>query len=156
MSLLKQFVQKQSSLPDQVKDLYNRHEGKKTRPSFNEIVEILNSVVRDYTRAFIIIDALDECQDIDSEKFLFETFSLQAKTEANLFATSQFNPKIMKKFEASISMEIRADDENVRRYVAGHISDLPSFVSDSLELQEEIKAGIIKAVDGMCVLLMPP
>jgi hypothetical protein len=40
----------------------------------------------------------------------------------------------------------------VRRYLEGHMFRLPGFVVRSLELQEEIKTNIVKAVDGMYVV----
>ena len=152
ISLLKQLVQERPLVPENVKSLYERHENKKTRPSFNEISEVLHSIITDYSRTFIIIDALDEYQVSDGRrKFLSEVFNLQAKAGANLFATSRFIPEIMTEFEGSVLLEIRASDEDVQRYLDGHISLLPSFVLRCLDLQEEIKTEIIKAVDGMYV-----
>jgi Cdc6-like AAA superfamily ATPase len=154
LSLVKQLVQELPSVPDGVKNLYERHKGKRTRPSFDEISTVLHSVVVDYSRVFIIIDALDECHGSDGhrQKVLSEVFSLQAKTATSLLATSRFIPEITKQFEGSIFLEIRASDEDVRRYLDGKIPQLRPFVSRSLALQEEIKAEIIKAVDGMYVL----
>lgn len=48
-------------------------------------------------------------------------------------------------------MEIRANDEDVQKYLDGHISRLPSCVLRNPALQEKIKTEIIKAVDGMYV-----
>src|SRR5271154_6255999 len=81
-SLLKQLVQEQSPVPESVKSLYQRHESKRTRPSFGEISKVLHSVVAEYSRMFIIIDALDECQVLNGgrRQFLSEIFSLQTKT----------------------------------------------------------------------------
>ena len=56
----------------------------------------------------------------------------------------------MKEFEGSVSLEIRAS-EDVQRYLDGHMSQLPSCVSRSSDLQEQIKTEIIKAVDGMYI-----
>jgi hypothetical protein len=153
MGLLKQLVQEQRLVSESVKKLYQRHKDQPTRPSFEEISKIMQSVVTDYSRVFIIIDALDECQVIDRGrgKFLSEIFGIQAMTGANLFTTSRFIPEIMKLFGGSISLEIRASDEDVERYLNGHISQLPSFVSRTPDLQKEIKTEIIKAVDGMHV-----
>jgi len=139
-----------------VKSLYEHHKDKRTRPSFDEISKILHSTVVNYSRAYIIIDALDECQVSDGgrKKFLSEIFNIQAKTGANIFATLRFIPGIMKEFEGCISLEIRASNEDVRRYLDGHVSQLPSFVVRNPGLQEEIKSEIIKAVDGMYVPLM--
>lgn len=154
MSLLKQLAQGRPSVPENVKSLYEKHKDKRTTPSFDEILETLHSVIDNYSRTFIIVDALDECQASGGgrKRVLLEIFSLQAKTGANLFATSRFVPEIMNEFEGSISLEIRASDKDVQRYLDGHMLDLPSFVMRSHDLQEKIKTEIIKAVDGMCVL----
>jgi ankyrin repeat protein len=152
-SLLKQLSQKRSSLPDSVKALYNHHKDKRTRPSFDEISRALQSVAAMYSRVFIVVDALDECRVSDRcrTRFLSEVFNLQVKCGANFFATSRHIPDITEKFEKSISLEIRASEEDVRSYLDGWMSKLPAFVGRNFGLQEEIKTGVIKAVDGMYV-----
>ena len=152
-SLLKQLVQEQP-IPDSVKTLYDRHKDKRTRPSLDEISAVLQSVAATYSRVFIIVDALDECQISDScrQRFLSSLFNLQAKCEANLFVTSRLISSIEKEFEGNSKLEIRASEEDVRKYLEGHMFRLPGFVVRSLALQEEIKANIVKAVDGMYVI----
>jgi len=77
-------------------------------------------------------------------------FSLQTKTEINLFVTSRFIPEIEKEFNGrSTKLEIRATDEDLLKYLDQHILKLPSFVSRNADLQKEIKTAILKAVDGM-------
>ena len=130
-SLLKQLSQTRSSLPDSVKALYDQHKNKRTRPSFDEISRTLQSVAAMYSRVFIVIDALDECQASDGcrTRFLKEIFKVQTKSGANIFATSRFIPEITERFQGSISLEIRASEEDVRRYLDGHMFRLPGFVS---------------------------
>lgn len=151
VSLLKQFVQEQPSIPDSVKTLYDRYKNKRTRPSLDEISGVLQSVVAKYSRVFIIVDALDECQASDGcrQRFLASLFNLQAKCKINLFATSRPILSIEKEFEGNSKLEIRASEEDVRRYLDSHMFRFPGFVVRSLELQEEIKTYIVKAVDGM-------
>jgi len=155
-SLLKQVAECQPSLPTSLNDLYNRHKTKRTRPSLDEISRSLQSVISTYSRVFIIIDALDECQASHGCRttFLSEMFNLQAKCGVNFFATSRFIPDITEKFQSSILLEIRASEYDVQRYVDGHISHLQSFIGRSRDLQEEVKTEIIKAVDGMYVALI--
>ena len=152
MSLLKQLADGQRYLPQSVVSLYESHE-KKSRPSIDEISKALQAVVALHSRVFIIMDALDECQTSGGcrTKFLKEIFAIQATGGANIFATSRFLPEVTEMFVGSISLEIRASADDVRRYLSGHISQLPSFVQRSPDLQEEIKTEIIKAVDGMYV-----
>ena len=148
-SLLKQLSQGRSTLPDGVKSLYDKHKEKRTRPSLDEISRTLQSVVGTYTRVIIIVDALDECQVSDGcrKMFLSEISSLQAKTGANLFATSRFIPDITKKFNGSIKLEIRAHDDDVRRYLDGRILHSAQKLLETY--REEIKTQITKVVDGM-------
>ena len=152
-SLLKQLVQEQPSVPESIKGLYMCHKNRRTRPLPDEILKALPSVIRDYSRTFIIIDALDECQVSDGVRriLLSEIFNLQAKTAVSIFVTSRFIPEIEREFERGLLLEIRASDEDVQRYLDSHMFQLPSFVSNNLDLKEEIKTAIVNAVDGMYV-----
>jgi hypothetical protein len=154
MSLLKQLVQDRPLVPENIKSLYRQHRNQGTSPPLDEISKVLQSIVADYSRTFIIVDALDECQDSDRgrRRFLSEIFNLQAKARSNLFATSRFIPEIMEEFEGTISLEIRANDEDVQRYVNRRVpSLLRSRISKYPELQDTIRREIVKGVDGMQV-----
>jgi len=156
-SLLKQLIQGLPSVPQSMQQLYEHHQHRRTRPSFDDISQSLQSAVPPYSKTFIVVDAVDECQVSDGGRklFLTELFNLQAKTAANLFVTSRFLPDIEKEFEGrSARLEIRASDDDLRKYLDAHMLKLPSFVSRNLDLQEEIKSAIIKAVDGMYVYSM--
>jgi hypothetical protein len=152
-NLLKQLAQDQSSLSGAVRDLYDRHKDKRTRPLVDEISKALHSVATTYSRIFIVVDALDECRVSDGcrTRFLSEIFNLQARYGASIFATSRFLPEITDKFKEATALEIRASHDDVQIYLDGHIFRLPGFVRRSIELQDEIKTAILKAVDGMYV-----
>jgi Cdc6-like AAA superfamily ATPase len=152
-SLLKQLLSELPDIPVSVRRLYEHHKVEKRRPSFDEISKELHSVVAARSKCFIIVDALDECHASDGgrSEFLAKLLELQ-KVGANLFATSRSIPEIKKVFERKgVLMEIQASEEDVRRYLDGHITRLPSFVLRSPDLQEEIKTEIVKAVRGMYV-----
>ena len=152
-SVLKQLAQGRSSLPDSVKSLYNRCKSEKTRPSVDKISKVLQSVAAEYSRVFILVDALDECRVNDScrPKLLTEVSNLQAKCGVNFFATSRFIPDITERFKRDLRLEIRATKQDVQRYVEGHIDELPRFVRRDPDLQQEISAQIVEAIDGMYV-----
>ena len=153
MSLLKQLVESQPSMPGCVRDLHDQHQIKRTRPSLDEISRSLQAVIGTYSRAFIIIDALDECNVSDGcrEKLVSRLFNLQGKCNTNIFATSRPISSIEKAFEGKPALEIRASEHDVRKYLHGHMSRLPEFVKRKPELQDEIETEIIKVVEGMCV-----
>jgi hypothetical protein len=134
-----------------VRSLYDLHICQQKRPSTDEISKALHSVISGFPKVFIIIDALDECQVNDRcrARLISEIFNLQAKCGANLFATSRFIPEITDQFKSDACLEIRASDDDLRRYLNGHIAQLPKCVSRSPHLQEKIKDVIVKTVDGM-------
>jgi hypothetical protein len=150
-SLLKQLAERQPSLPNSVKDLYDRYKTKRTRPSLDEILRSLQEVATICSRVFLIIDALDECQVSNGcrSRFISNIFNLQAKTGAKLFTTSRPILDIEKQFKGCLSREILASDEDVHIYLDGHMSQLPTFVLSKPELQDEIKIGITRSVEGM-------
>jgi hypothetical protein len=152
-SLLKQLAESQPSLPGTVKDLYDRHQSKRSRPSVYEVSRAIQSVASLYSRVFIIVDALDECQASQGcrKTFLSEMFSLQANCGVNVLATSRFIPEITKSFQGSISLEVRASKGDIDRYLEAHMRQLLSFDEWNRQLQDEIKVGISDAVDGMYV-----
>ena len=69
----------------------------------------------------------------------------------NIFTTSRFDLDIEKEFRQSISLEIRARDEDVQTYLTGNMTRLRPFDSVDPDLQNEVKATISNAVDGMYV-----
>lgn len=150
-SLLKQLSGPKPSIPDALKILYNRHRRKRTRPSISELDTALCAVADSYSRTFVIIDALDECEASDGTRtqFIENCLALQAKCSVNLFMTSRFVPEIVQRFTGTATLKIRADSEDVQIYLASRMSRLPRFVSQDLEIQKEITDAIIKAVDGM-------
>ena len=152
-SLLKQLSQNFSGQPlsASVHSLYKTHGEKKTRPSLSELSEALGSVVEMYSKTFIIIDALDECQVIDESRSLFlsEILSLVDKTATNFLATSRPIPEIERMFDGYASQRVSASADDIRSYLDCHMNRLPAFVHDRPELKEEIKTSIIDVVDGM-------
>ena len=80
---------------------------------------------------------------------LTEIFSLQVKSELNLFATSRFIPDIENKFVGCLSLEVRASHEGIWNYLDECMSQLPEFVLDDADLQTEIKTDIECAIEGM-------
>jgi Cdc6-like AAA superfamily ATPase len=149
-SLLKQLCDTQPSMPNAIRELYERHSTKRTRPSVDEISAVLQSVVASYSRVFIVIDALDECQISGGcrAKFMNELFNLQTQHDANLFVTSRFLPEITEKFDKNYLLEIRATRGDVEKYLEGHFRQSSSAIQG---MQQEIRTTISDAVDGMCV-----
>lgn len=149
---LKQLAASQSSLPEEVHELYEKHntQDKQTRPSTEELIRVLKSAITIYSRTFIMIDALDECKLSNGTRLILSCiYKLRSETKANFFITSRFNEEISGAFSGIPTLEIRASDEDVQRYLRRNMVYLPKFVYKDSSLQKEIIDSIIKAVQGM-------
>ncbi|KAL4961712.1 ankyrin repeat domain-containing protein [Aspergillus stella-maris] len=151
-SLVRQLVQRDSSIPDCVRNAYSRSRNKKIQPSVNELLQFLQAMSAQLSRVFIVVDALDECESIARESLLAAIHSLQDQYNVNFLATSRYIPDTIAAFESCPSLEIRATMEDVWRYLRSQLSRLPSFVARNKELQCEIIAEVSKAVGGMFLL----
>lgn len=146
--LLKQLIQRMQSVPKDFVDLYHCYKRQAGRLSLRELRKWFQCATSLYSKVFIIVDALDECNI--SFALLPELFALQTLSHVNLFATSRCLPNIATKFGDTPSLEIRASDEDIQTYLKENIPRLlPSFVSRNPNLQEEIIAIILSAAGGV-------
>ncbi|KAF4119675.1 Ankyrin repeat [Geosmithia morbida] len=151
-SVLKQLLQSLPSIPDAVGEFYDRNKGRTPQMSTEATMKLLHSAIAEIPRVFIIVDALDEVSETHTTNMLSALSQLRTDTGVSVFATSRFIPKIERAFEGAPTMEIRASDSDVLRYLDENLSILPTFVSRNSALQEEIKNTIIRAIDGMFLL----
>ncbi|KAF3289439.1 hypothetical protein TWF970_003218 [Orbilia oligospora] len=148
---------RQCSVLTMVKTLYDRHRANKTKPSVGDITKALQFATTKYSRVFIIIDALDECQTSNycRGNFLSEIFRLYTQCGINIFATSRHIQEIIAQFEleGGTTLEIRAHEEDIRSYLDDQIkqSRRPILLKNC----EVIKSEIARIVDGMSVLMTP-
>lgn len=150
-TLLKQLSEGLYPLPASLKALYYDHQGKGGRPPFEKVLKVLQSIIRiSYERVFIVVDALDECQEANNcrMRFIEELFGLQ-QCGANIMATSRPITVITDKFDRNTWLEIRASDDDIRTYINRQISHGSS--KTLLEMRSEASTGIAKAADGMYV-----
>lgn len=154
-SLLKQMAQHNYPLPESVKLLYDKHINKRTRPSLDEISKTLTLVATTFSKGFIIVDALDECETSDGcrSRLLSEIFGLQKKCGLHFFATSRFIPDIMAAFHGRASLEIRAAHEDVQKYVEERLKEPPLVLKHRADLRDDLVLGIVTTVDGMYAAL---
>lgn len=152
-SLLKQLAEGQTSMPVVVKDLFERHQKQRTRPQLNEYLQAINSVVEMFSKVFIVLDALDECQEAGGcrESFISEVFKLQQNSRASIFATSRFVPAITNRFGRATSLQIRAKKEDLHVYINRFLERRPRLSRKGSTLCKEVKEGILNTVDGMYV-----
>jgi hypothetical protein len=148
-AILKQLVQGRLSTVDHIGQLYQKHAGRGTKPSLDEIYNALRDVLAHYPAVYMVVDALDECQEGTRRQFLAKLRDLQALRDIRLLATSRFIPDIEDAFTEAPRLEVRASREDVKRFVVGQAYRLPACIQRSPMLQEMVQEQIANAGDGM-------
>jgi hypothetical protein len=153
-ALLKQLVQSRPDIAAPVTHMYDRHLKQRSRPSLDDLFGALQSICSNYAVVHIVVDALDECADRDGGRgrLIYKLRELQMRTDVRLMFTSRFIPEIMQNFCSIPTLEVRASEEDVRRYVSGQMPRLPNCIKRDDELKRTVQNKIIEAVDGMWVL----
>jgi len=152
-ALLKQLAQP-SLTPEPVQVLYKQHQQRQTRPSIDEILKTLHAVIQNHTQVFVIVDALDECQEGPEyrDALLVGLRSLPAP-QTRLMVTSRPIPKITQEFQNSSILEIRAREDDVRLFVENRTARLPACVLRNRGLKQLIITQITDHVEGMYVCI---
>jgi hypothetical protein len=130
--------------------LYQKHLERRTRPSVDEMHAILSSAVADFSKVYLVIDALDEYPETKRHMLLKHLAAL--KPNINLLFTSRphITPEMF--FPNTPALEVRATEEDIRRYLDAQIQNsfrLSKHVQSRPELRQEIENKIIGNVDGM-------
>jgi hypothetical protein len=130
--------------------LYQQHREKCTTPSLDEVFSVLRAAVADYSKVYIIVDAIDEYPEAH-RKILLEYLVMMGST-VNLMITSRPHIRPDGSLPNSEVLEIHANEDDIRRYVAGQIQSsswLSKHVQTRADLREEILSTITSTVDGM-------
>ena len=153
-SLLQQLVQRQRSVPSKVRSLHQQHSVKRTRPTLAECSELLQGELTACSRVFLVVDALDECDETCGTRRDFISQLLQLPTNTSLMVTSRNLSSIEEDLEQFRRLEIRARDIDVQTYLEGCIqreTRLRRHVRADSTLRTTTLETIVKKVEGMSV-----
>ncbi|KAJ7303833.1 ankyrin repeat-containing domain protein, partial [Mycena albidolilacea] len=136
------------------KKLYQQHREKRTMPSLEEVVHMLSSSLKELSKVFIIVDAVDEYPELQRGILLKHLAAIGSNV--NLMITSRPNISLkLFSFPNLETLDIHATKEDLQRYIDAQIDSSPRLhvhVKALPKLREEIHAKIIGSVGGMFLL----
>ncbi|KAI9714422.1 MAG: hypothetical protein M1820_000383 [Bogoriella megaspora] len=152
-SVLQQLVQDSDFIPPQVISSFERHHGRNTTATFDEIVQMLQSTIEGFQETFFVIDGLDECV----EEFRWELVEQLTKflPKLRLLITSRFLDAIDEELVDFVRFEIRADPADIELYIEYQIKknrNLRRIIQRAPKLRADIKEGVVKTADSMFLL----
>ena len=80
-----------------------------------------------FSRAFILVDALDECKEDDARKRFLAALK-ESSAGVHLVVTSRWIPAIESEFSEALKLEMRADSEDVAQYVRSRVATTPRLM----------------------------
>ncbi|KAJ7288474.1 ankyrin repeat-containing domain protein [Mycena rebaudengoi] len=137
----------------QVHTLYRHHHDRRTRPSLDEVHELLRLAVARYSKVYIVVDAMDEYPEKQRSILLSKLSALGVSV--NLMLTARPHINVDPSLPHVQTVEISASEHDIRQYVDAEISKstrLSKHVRNRPELRDEIEEKIIHNADGMFLL----
>jgi hypothetical protein len=117
-TLAKQLAARKMELPRQLVELYEQLKIQDKRPDLRQLESLLLSLCSTFTQTFVLVDALDECDTINTRRLFL--LVLQALHEASVktFITSRPSPEDIKTQLCGVpQVEIVAAESDIKRYV---------------------------------------
>ena len=117
VSLLSQVLLKQSSISEEVRDLYQKYQNLDTRATDDELCDVLCTQLLKFTQVFVLVDALDEFYAAtgNREHFIDQLQKILEQDPTRLLITSRHN--VQCSFSDAKHIEIRASDADIREYL---------------------------------------
>ncbi|KAL8964937.1 MAG: hypothetical protein Q9183_004127, partial [Haloplaca sp. 2 TL-2023] len=154
-SVVRQLAASQSIGLEEIRALHKLHKGKGSRPSRSEMGDLL-TLYRDLpSRAFIVVDALDECNTTDDTKSLLVEELPRLLPKARFLFTSRKLGDIEQLFDGRPRLEIRASDSDIKRCIMDRVTQEPRLrkhMAADPSLLELIQDTIARRSDGMFLL----
>ncbi|KAH6879709.1 hypothetical protein BKA70DRAFT_1576154 [Coprinopsis sp. MPI-PUGE-AT-0042] len=146
-SLVKQIVERHTDLVPLIEALYARHKHERTKPSQQDLMEVLEGFVRYGKTLFFILDALDEMRAEDRAILLRLLVSLDAK----LFITSRPLAALQRQFADAQFFDIAANPSDLDLHIKHFLRHSPEVISllEGTDLEEQIAEAIHQKSGGM-------
>lgn len=137
------------SIAHLAKQLQHVHETKASRPTKQELIKTLEAACAELKTVYIVVDALDECPDGTRRQLLAHLNQLKKSADLRLFVTSRHIPAITEEFQDALKIDVRAQDQDIKRFLTGQLDRLPRCLQFDAELQLMVQEKITEATDGM-------
>lgn len=149
-SILGQLIQQGKVDLESFRSNYHQSKNHRTQLSPAELSKIINAAANRLSRLYIVIDALDECDDATRLKLVSEIRRLPSHTHT--LVTSRFSPDTENLLDDSTKLEIRAQDIDLQSYIKDRAIEEPRLgkhVQKDPSLLSDITEAIIENAQGM-------
>ena len=138
-SLLKQLATAKTELSNHVLELYRKFTRQQRHPKQEDLEEVMVPICEAFDRAFLVIDALDECSSEGRRPVLEALKRLHEVQSISIFVTSRPYPgDVMRAFETFPKIATEARDPDIRKYVRSQIDKNHNLDDTDSDFKDEI------------------
>jgi hypothetical protein len=150
-SLTKQLLL-QGNKPEMLTEIHKTCKARNSRPTLNELLEVLQAGCSHFSRVFFILDALDECEEKERQATL-KALGFLNPEKYRVFATSRpVVTSLGRQFDECEKIEIKAQPSDIRLLAKDKIESDGGFsdlIGDDQDLEFTIITAIIKRSNDM-------
>jgi hypothetical protein len=151
-SLVRQLVTARGKLSNQLLSLKRKHEANGSRPTLEEWGDIMRDEVRDLSRVFLVIDALDECTESDGTRSDVMGTVRALKSSAHVLIMSRLLSMVEAEIGDAILADVQAPKDEVYRYLESRITTerrLLGLLRNDPVLKDMVLRTITENTQGM-------
>jgi ankyrin repeat domain-containing protein 50 len=144
---VKQIIERHEDLVPIIAGLYMKHKKEKTKPTQQELMNLLAEFVKHGKSLFFVLDALDEMRVEDRPLLL----RLLASLDAKLFITSRPLDAVQKQYPQAQMFDIAASRADVELHVKDFLLHSPEVMAliEGSDLEQNLAEAIYQKSGGM-------
>ena len=152
-SLIVQIAAQCPHLPEPLQSAYTRSRSGQEQPTVGDMKAILRQILQNFSRVYILLDALDECTDREDLLEFIEALMGWNINNFHLLATSRKENDIAKSLEPLVSCQLCIQsalvDPDIRVHILERLSNDPQLKKWPADVQKEIEDTIMRDSNGM-------
>jgi hypothetical protein len=138
-----------------LEQLYKRLGNGAIQPQYEDLQEVLENLLSEFSQTYIVIDGLDECTQTDRKPLVQFIHSLchPTKNALHLLFTSQPIEEFKEAFKAVASIELGSavSNDDISSFIGSEVLQIGNWASDD-NCAKNVTEQIVQKSDGMLVL----
>ncbi|THY84831.1 ankyrin [Aureobasidium pullulans] len=143
-SILAQFVRRSDKTITEVEECWKAYRETSEKPSSSEYIRLLKAMRGHFSKAFVLVDALDEFPDAERQSLIRDLNTLAPNIQ--ILVTSRYVASIRSQLQDPKRMPIQARDEDVRIALAARIDNDRDNLERALKQDPTLRWTIIDAI----------
>jgi hypothetical protein len=152
-SLITQLSSHNSSCPDALAKLYSRNLNGQRQPTSEDLMIALKGILGGFQHAYLILDALDECQDCEELLLLIEKMTEWKLGTLHILATSRkerdIDDCVGPRVSARVDLHSALINADIQTHLRERLRNDPKLKKWPVKIHVQIEAALMEGAHGM-------